>query len=71
MRRECNLPVRSQYFSTLLPHTEQSEFKTRFVRLAFDHEDTSTTKHRRYWVMWDATVVGGLTPTNHVVKLNR
>ena len=71
MRRECDLPVRSQYFSTLFPHAEQSDFMTRFVRLAFDHEDTGTSKHRRYWVMWDATVVGGMTPTNLIAEFNR
>jgi hypothetical protein len=61
MRRECNLPLRADYFFTLFPNTEQSDFRTRFVRLAFEHND-ATKHHRRYWVMWDATLVGGLTP---------
>ena len=59
MRRECNLPLRANYFFTYLPFT-QRDFRTRFVRLAFEHTDALTNKHRRYWVMWDAGLVGGL-----------
>jgi hypothetical protein len=69
MRRECDLPLRTEYFYTYFPYTEQSEFKTRFVRLAFDDEDVTTAKHRRYWVMWDATVVGGVTSSNLIAEL--
>jgi hypothetical protein len=60
MRRECNLPLRSEYFFTYFPHAQDSEFKTRYVRLAFDQNDPAQMKPRRYWVMWDATQVGGL-----------
>ena len=60
MRRECNLPQRSDYFFTYFPYAQQSDFKTRFVRIAFDQEDTNKTRRRRYWVVWDATQVGGL-----------
>ncbi|HYX30178.1 MAG TPA: hypothetical protein VE863_16670 [Pyrinomonadaceae bacterium] len=69
MRRECDLPLRTEYFFTYFPHAEETEFKTCFVRLAFDHEDANTAKHRRYWVMWDATVVGGLTSSNLIAAL--
>jgi hypothetical protein len=58
MRRECNLPLRTDYFFTFFPHAEQSDFKTRFVRLAFEQEDRGSMKHRRYWLIWDATLVG-------------
>ena len=68
MRRECDVPLRTEYFYTYFPHAERSEFKTRLVRLAFDHEDTTTAKHRRYWVMWDALVVGGLVPSNLIAE---
>jgi len=61
MRRECNLPLRADYFFTYFPFT-QRDFRTRFVRLAFEHTDALTNKQRRYWVMWDASVVGGLAP---------
>ena len=60
MRRECGLPLRTDYFFTLFPHTDRSEFRTRFVRLAFEQDDAIRKKHQRYWVMWDATIVGGL-----------
>lgn len=60
MRREMNLPIRADYFFTLFPDAERSDFRTRFVRLAFDQTDALTKKRHRYWVMWDATVVGGL-----------
>ena len=59
MRQEVNLPLRTQYFFTYFPHAQDSEFKTRYVRLAFDQKEPSQTKPRRYWVMWDATLVGG------------
>ena len=60
MRRECNLPLRTEYFFTYFPHAQDSEFKTRYVRLAFDQNDPAQMKPRRYWVMWDATLVGGI-----------
>jgi hypothetical protein len=61
MRRELNLPTRADYFFTFFPDAERSDFRTRFVRLAFDQADALTKKRHRYWVMWDATVVGGLS----------
>lgn len=60
MRRECNLPQRANYCFTYLPSTHRSDFRTRFVRLAFEHTEALSNKHRRYWVMWDAELVGGL-----------
>lgn len=62
MRRECNLPLRTDYFFTYLPFAQQSDFKTRFVRLAFDQQGATKGTRRRYWVVWDATLVGGLDP---------
>jgi orotate phosphoribosyltransferase len=59
MRRELKLPERTEYFHTLLPVTSDSRnFPTRFVRLAFETRD-SGDKRKRYWLMWDAAVVGG------------
>lgn len=58
MRRECNLPQRVEYFYTLLPVSTDTVFMTRLVRLAFDHEQNANKK-KRYWVLWDANVVGG------------
>lgn len=60
MRRECNLPRRTDYFYTFSPLTRDTAFTTRLVRLAFEQEGTPTTRKRRYWVVWDANLVGGL-----------
>jgi hypothetical protein len=60
MRRECNLPERRDYFFTLSPLTADSTFMTRLVRLAFEEPNTASRKKKRYWLTWDATVVGGL-----------
>jgi hypothetical protein len=59
MRRECDLPERADYFSTLLPLAADSTFATRFVRLAFEQQLPAANKKKRYWVVWDANVVGG------------
>lgn len=58
MREECNLPLRAGYFHTLLPRSNETEFASKFVRLPFVQK--TTNKQKRYWVMWDAGVVGGL-----------
>ena len=58
MRRECDLPERSEYFFTLLPLVSDSVFITRFVRLAFKQDLAGDKK--RYWLLWDASLVGGL-----------
>lgn len=60
MRRECALPERTDYFSTLLPLTPNNAFRTRLVRLAFEQSPSAGSKKKRYWVIWDANVVGGL-----------
>ena len=60
MRRECNLPERADYFSTLLPTSAESIFARRFVRLAFEKELNGSKK--KYWLVWDAHLVGGLEP---------
>ncbi len=59
MRLECDLPTRAEYFVTFLPQSNDSVFKRRFVRLAFTEWDSNTRKTRRYWVMWDSSLVGG------------
>lgn len=69
MRRECNLPARLDYFFSFFPNSDQSEFRTRLVRLAFEQEDPPPGKHRRFWVIWDATQVGGLESARQVVAL--
>jgi len=68
MRRECNLPQRRDYFSTLLPGTANSTFTTRFVRIVFEQQDPAANKKNRYWIVWDANVVGGLAQ-NQIASL--
>jgi hypothetical protein len=60
MRRECNLPERSDYFFTLSPLAANTTFTTRLVRLAFEEPARASNKKKRYWLTWDANVVGGL-----------
>jgi hypothetical protein len=71
MRRECNLPLRAEYFYTYFPTSVHSDFKTRFVRLAFDQQDVTRARQRRYWVMWDAATVGVVSPRQAVADLKR
>jgi hypothetical protein len=60
MRSECDLPLRAGYFYHYLTTAPAGDFRTRFVRLAFEQRESETKKIRRYWVVWDATLVGGL-----------
>jgi hypothetical protein len=69
MRRECNLPQRADYFYTVLPLSGESIFATRLVRLAFEREDPFARKKKRYWIVWDANVVGGLDAQKQIAAL--
>ncbi len=69
MRRECNLPQRADYFYTFSPLTTDNEFRTRLVRLAFELEEAPTNKKKRYWVTWDARVVGGFEEPKQIAAL--
>jgi hypothetical protein len=60
MRRECGLAERAEYFYKLHPALAESDFAPKIVRLAFDQQTASANKKKRYWIMWDARVVGGL-----------
>jgi hypothetical protein len=60
MRRELGLPIRNSYFYSFLPVKNDSNLISRFVRLAFEADNGPTAKRRRYWLIWDAAVVGGL-----------
>jgi hypothetical protein len=62
MRRECNLPERVDYFFTMLPVADAT-FRTRLVRIAFEQQQPAANKKKRYWVVWDANVVGGQEQT--------
>lgn len=60
MRRELGLPLRNNYFYSFLPVKNDGNLISRFVRLGFEQEFGKPSKRRRYWVVWDAAVVGGL-----------
>lgn len=64
MRRECGLAERAEYFHTFYPNNTISEFTTKLVRLAFDLQDTK--KKKRYWLIWDANLVGGLEKLQNI-----
>lgn len=60
MRREVGLPTRGEYFFTFVPGQENSTFQTRLVRLSFEESTSTNGKKKRYWLVWDANLVGGL-----------
>lgn len=62
MRRELGLPVRNSYFFSILPVKNDGNLVSRFVRLGFDQVNAASTKTKRYWLIWDAALVGGLNP---------
>ena len=55
MRREVGLPIRVDYFFSRAYLKADSNFNARYVRLSFEREA------KRYWLVWDAATVGGLT----------
>jgi hypothetical protein len=69
MRRELNLPERSDYFFTSFPATELTGFPTRFVRLRFDRKEGSGRSRRPYWIMWNAVATGGWIDSKQVAAL--
>jgi hypothetical protein len=62
MRRELGLPIRNSYFFSYLPVKKDGNVISRFVRLRFDQVSGASTKTKRYWLVWDAAIVGGLNP---------
>lgn len=59
MRSELDLPLRTSYFYSPFPVKSNPDFNSRLVRLAFEKQDATTNRTRRYWLVWDATTVGG------------
>lgn len=68
MRRECDLPERAEYFFTYLPLADVA-FNTKWVRLAFEQSSERASKKNRYWVLWDAQLVGGINEPAQVVAM--
>jgi hypothetical protein len=63
MRDELGLPRRANYFFTASSLKADPNFNTRFVRLSFERIDPSSRRLKRYWLTWDFTVVGGVSPS--------
>ena len=70
MRRELGLPVRNSYFFSFLPLKNDGNLVSRFVRLGFDQDAAPSSKRKRYWLIWDAAVVGGLTSDERVARVS-
>ena len=70
MRRELGLPVRNSYFFSFLPLRNNGNLVSRFVRLGFDQDAAPSSKRKRYWLIWDAAVVGGLTSDERVARVS-
>ena len=69
MRRECGLPQRAEYFHTYSPLTTGSAFMPRLVQLSFEEEETRNRKKKRYLLVWDANLVGGVSEGNRIAVL--
>jgi hypothetical protein len=54
MRLELGLPIRVDYFFSPAYFKTDANFNSKYVRLPF------VRQNRRYWLVWDATTVGGL-----------
>jgi hypothetical protein len=67
MRRELGLPTRNSYFYSFLPLKNDGNLISRFVRLGFDSDAATPSRKKRYWLIWDAAVVGGLPSDNGAV----
>ncbi len=69
MRRECGLPQRAEYFYTYSALTVDSAFKTRLVQLSFEQEEAFGRKKKRYLLVWDANLIGGIPEDKRVAIL--
>lgn len=69
MRREIGLPQRVNYFFTESALRTDPNFGSKLVRLAFEQYDSNNMRTRRYWLVWDSTVVGGLVVKSQTAAL--
>jgi len=69
MRREVGLPVRADYFYAEANLKADPNFNSKLVRLTFEQYDSNKLRTRRYWIVWDAKVVGGLVTTNQTAAV--
>lgn len=69
MRREIGLPIRMEYAYSSLPINADPHVISRFVRLRFELSEAKRKK--RYWVIWDAAIVGGFKESERTVSSRR
>lgn len=69
MRSELGLPIRASYYFTFLPLKTDLHLVSKFVRLPFDGREPGSDKLRRYWLIWDAALVGGLPTDSQTASL--
>lgn len=69
MRTELGLPVRASYYFTFLPLKRDLDLISKFVRLPFEGTEPGSDKRKRFWLIWDAALVGGLTNTGQTASL--
>lgn len=69
MRTELSLPIRASYYFSFLPLKTDLHLISKFVRLPFDAKEPGSDKRRRYWLIWDAMLVGGLTADAQTASL--
>lgn len=58
MRLEVGLPIRVDYFFSPAYLKADANFNSKYVRLSFARQT------KRYWLVWDATTVGGVLADN-------
>jgi len=68
MRRECGLAERAEYYFSFFPGANDGAFMTKLVRLAFEQQLPESNKRKRYWLIWDANLVGGLSERKQVAS---
>jgi hypothetical protein len=69
MRREVGLPIRADYFYIESNLKADPNFNKQLVRLSFEQYDSAKLRLRRYWIVWDAKVVGGLSTINQTAAV--
>ncbi len=69
MRTELGLAIRKRYYFTFLPLKTDLSLISKFVRLPFERRDPSSSKVKRYWLIWDAALVGGTATIAQTVSL--
>jgi hypothetical protein len=68
MRLELGLPVRATYRFSPMPAPADPAFITRLVRLGFVQTDSKRKIRKQYWLVWDASLVGGIDRKSQVAQ---